>query len=55
MTTFGAAGDVGFGLSNNGSVSVMCDTIKAASFRFQLFYLIHILKHKATFCKQCRS
>ena len=37
---------------NDVSVSVVCDATKAA-FRFPLFiFLIHILKHKAPFCKQ---
>ena len=47
ITTFGAAGDGRFGLSNDGSVSVMCDAIEAALFDF-----IHISKHNAAFCKQ---
>ena len=37
MTTFNVAGDGGFGRSNDVSTSVVCDSIKAASFRFQLF------------------
>ena len=42
MTNFSAAGYGGVGRRcNDVSVSVICDTIKAASFRFQLFvYLI---------------
>ena len=50
---FNAAGDGGFGQSNAVLVSMMriCDAIKVASFRFQLFiYFTHILKHKAAFC-----
>ena len=54
ITTFGAAGDGGFGLSNDVSVSVMCDVFEAASFDFQLFHFIHISTHNAAFCKQCR-
>ena len=56
MTTFNAADDGEFGRSNEVSVSVICDAIKADSFPFQLFiYFIHFLKHKAAFCKQCKS